>query len=133
MDTDKILKAAKNCPYRKDCLTERQRTHYDCPVLEAMEPEYELHYMLKLAQGWKIYEVRIGLNPPVGWVMVHESGGKIYGLSPNSPIAIDTGHFIHTVGEGSFSRRYGNGSVLVDRRDGAWASRIDTLLEKEKE
>jgi len=120
LDEAKVLEACKSCVYPV-----RQ---IPCPVEKMLEPEYWLSSTLHLPQGWtarKVYSRKEEAS--VGWVMVHESGRRLYSAAPNSdePCVMLGGPY-HT------NLRWCYSGLLVENRVYTdWTSAVDALLEKE--
>jgi len=127
VDEQAIREACEKCRER----IRRDGWGFQCPVLEAMEPEYKLEGPVTYAQGWKMWVVRSGRNVEVGWVMVGKSSTRIYSLEPEGCLKgfYMRGHpelpLYYVVGTKTGSEMFEGGIA------GEWASTIDRLLEKE--
>ena len=131
LDEAKVRDACERCKL-KDMKTYGGSPHtHGCEVLKMLEPEYQLSAVVqKYAQGWKMYVVlgerdHRGLHKNVGWVMVNESGKRIYSPPPHfASWAIPIRHQDGTV-------KFTDGIELQGSVGLGWISTIDTLLEKE--
>jgi len=124
MDKKAILEAASGCASMD------RRT---CPVLKELSAEpYDLGQPGSYPQGWTIYRIlehNIVEASPIGWVMEHKSGIRIY-----CPLDYTEGGLLHSVdGHYVYISRNGNvgGEVGVPSKSAiAFARVIDTLLEE---